>query len=72
MFCPATGSLHMLKTHRCLQTTLYLLQLPQYVTDVHHYLVILLAIKPAVLILLSKALIEKQIYDNITVLKALS
>ena len=71
-FRPATGSLHMLKTHRHIQITLYSLQLPKCITDVHHCFVILLAIKPSTMILLFKALIGKYVYDNITVLEALS
>lgn len=72
MFCPATGPSHMLETHRHIQITLYSLQLPKCIIDVQHYFVILLAIKPSTVILLFKPLIGKHVYDNITVLEALS
>ena len=71
-FRPATRPLHMLKTHRRVQITLDSLQLPKCITAVHHYFVILLAIKPSTVILLFKVLIGKHVYDNITVLEALS
>ena len=71
MFCRDTGSLHMLKTHRRIQITLYSLQLPKCITDVHHYFIILLAIKPSTVIVLFQALIGEHVSDNITVLEAL-